>query len=66
MRAKQKPGDVLAEIPEQQQTDNFAEQTPNTVSRIQQRAYELWEQRGGGEGREMDDWLQAEAEICER
>jgi hypothetical protein len=30
---------------------------------IQQRAYELYEQRGRTDGRELDDWLQAECEI---
>jgi hypothetical protein len=30
---------------------------------IQQRAYELYEQRGGTEGHGLDDWLQAEREI---
>ena len=30
---------------------------------IQQRAYQLYEQRGRREGHELDDWLQAECEI---
>jgi hypothetical protein len=30
---------------------------------IQQRAYELYEQRGRTEGHDLDDWLQAEYEI---
>jgi hypothetical protein len=30
---------------------------------IQQRAHELYEQRGGTEGHGLDDWLQAEREI---
>ena len=30
---------------------------------IQQRAYELYEQRGRTHGHELDDWLQAESEI---
>lgn len=30
---------------------------------IRQRAYELFEKRGGAPGREMDDWLQAEKEL---
>ncbi len=32
-------------------------------AQIRDRAYELYEQRGGIEGRELDDWLQAEAEV---
>jgi len=34
-----------------------------TEQQIQQRAYELYEQRGRTEGHELDDWLQAECEI---
>jgi hypothetical protein len=30
---------------------------------IQQRAYDLYEQRGRTDGHELDDWLQAEREI---
>ena len=30
---------------------------------IHQRAYELYEQRGRDDGRDLDDWLQAECEI---
>lgn len=31
--------------------------------RIRERAYEIYLQRGGEDGGEMDDWLQAEQEI---
>jgi hypothetical protein len=30
---------------------------------IQQRAYELYEQRGRTDGHDLDDWFQAESEI---
>jgi hypothetical protein len=30
---------------------------------IQQRAYELYERRGRTDGRDLEDWLQAECEI---
>lgn len=30
------------------------------------RAYELYVQRGGAAGRELDDWLQAESELREK
>jgi hypothetical protein len=33
------------------------------TKRIRQRAYELYEQRGGVDGFALDDWLQAESEI---
>jgi hypothetical protein len=32
---------------------------------IAQRAYEIYQQRGGGEGQEMDDWIRAEQELKE-
>jgi Protein of unknown function (DUF2934) len=35
----------------------------NTIAR---RAYELYEQRGGGDGHDWDDWLQAEREFRSR
>ena len=31
--------------------------------RIEQRAYEIWENEGGPHGRDVDHWLRAEAEI---
>ena len=34
-----------------------------TDSDIARRAYELYEQRGGEHGHDMDDWLQAEREL---
>jgi len=33
---------------------------------IQIRAFELYEQRGGGQGYALEDWLKAEAEVIER
>ena len=33
---------------------------------IRIRAYEIFEQRGGEPGRELEDWLQAEAEVLAR
>ena len=44
------------------------EQTPVAVpleERISQRAYEIYLERGGRDGSDLDDWLQAEAEIAQ-
>lgn len=38
-------------------------QTPELDERIRRRAYDLYEQRGRLDGHDMDDWLQAEAEM---
>jgi len=32
--------------------------------RVAQRAYELYLERGGGEGQDLDDWLSAERELA--
>ena len=43
-----------------------AEQRPATESveeAIRRRAYELYLERGGAPGRDVDDWLQAEQEL---
>jgi hypothetical protein len=34
-----------------------------TPEQIQQRAHEIFEARGGAPGHDLDDWLQAEAEL---
>ena len=33
------------------------------MNRIAKRAHELYEARGGRDGKDLDDWLQAEREI---
>ena len=33
--------------------------------KIRRRAYELYEQRGRGDGFALDDWLQAESKVTE-
>jgi hypothetical protein len=33
---------------------------------IRRRAYELYEERGRGDGHDIEDWLRAEAEITGR
>lgn len=37
--------------------------SPELEEQIRARAYELYEQRSKEEGHEIDDWLQAEAEL---
>ena len=40
--------------------------TPEQLEQIRARAYELFEQRGGEPGHDMEDWLQAEAEVTQQ
>jgi hypothetical protein len=40
-----------------------SELPPRLHEQVQRRAYELYEQRGRQDGREMDDWLQAEHDL---
>ncbi len=35
----------------------------NLEEQVRRRAFELYEERGCGNGRELEDWLRAEAEI---
>jgi len=37
-----------------------------SATEIAQRAYELFEARGGLDGQDLDDWLRAEAELRDR
>jgi hypothetical protein len=37
-----------------------------TQDRIRQRAYELFQKRGGQHGFDIEDWLRAEAELSQR
>jgi hypothetical protein len=34
-----------------------------TVEEIEARAYQIYTERGGADGHDMDDWLQAEREL---
>ena len=36
---------------------------PPTLEQIRQRAQAIYRARGGGPGRELDDWLQAERDL---
>ena len=44
-------------------TDENAEQIQE---QIRQRAYELFEARGRGDGHDLDDWLLAETEVTQK
>ena len=42
---------------------NVSEQTEEQLEQIRRRAHELYEARGQEDGHDLEDWLQAEAEI---
>jgi hypothetical protein len=44
-------------------TTQAVESSKELEAQIRIRAYELYEHRGKEEGRELDDWLEAEAEL---
>jgi len=47
-------------------TDPRTQETSgDTLEKIRQRAYELYELRGRENGHDMDDWLLAEAEVTQ-
>ena len=42
------------------------ELTEELKEQIRPRAYQLYEERGRAEGHELEDWLQAEAELAQK
>ena len=53
-------GRMMIEFP---QTRNIFEDFEALTNAITQRAFSLFQQRGGGDGRDLDDWFHAEAEM---
>ena len=49
-----------------QQPGDGSPQSEGAREIVETRAYELYLERGGGDGRAMDDWLTAERELLER
>lgn len=47
-------------------SESQAGPTPEMLEQIRARAYELFEQRGRGKGYDLEDWLQAEAEVTQQ
>ena len=47
-------------------TNQTRESSSESQEQIRRRAYELYEQRGRDDGHELDDWLQAEAEVTQQ
>jgi Protein of unknown function (DUF2934) len=52
--------------PTMAKAENQSEPTPEILEQIRARAHELFEQRGREEGHDLDDWLQAEAEVTQQ
>jgi tellurite resistance protein len=46
-----------------QTSTQVTKSTQQLQEQIRRRAYEFYEQRGGEDGHELDDWLQAESEL---
>jgi len=42
------------------------ESTGEIQEQIRRRAYELYEERGRGDGHDLEDWLQAESEVTQQ
>ena len=53
-------------MPAPARSKELPSETLSLEEQIQRRAYELYVERGNQSGSELDDWLQAEAEILER
>jgi HSP20 family protein len=53
----------IERVRDARQPPPLLKETIDSLDRVRQRAFELFERRGGPPGRDMDDWLQAEREI---
>jgi len=53
---------------EKSSTGNEPRTTENSTKHeeIELRAYQLYEERGGAHGQDVEDWLQAERELVEK
>ncbi len=56
----------MAKDPGKNPPPNPASEPQNLEEEIRLRAYELYEARAQGDGRDVDDWLQAEEEITKK
>lgn len=52
----------MAKEPTNRQTAKI-ETDPNREQEIRRRAYALYEERGGEDGHDIDDWIRAESEV---
>lgn len=48
---------------EQTEIEQIATENTSTEEQIRLRAYEIYLERGGADGNDADDWLQAEREL---
>ena len=55
-------GELESTTPSSQSTTTAYGSEP-TTEQIAQRAYEIYQARGGTEGQDVEDWLQAEREL---
>jgi hypothetical protein len=63
-KGPEEPGQIIT--PQEIETTDagaIEAQSSPTIEQIQQRAYELYLERGGAEGNDIEDWLQAEREL---
>ena len=53
----------LRSTPFQPQADETSKRQAPSHEEIRRRAYEIYLERGGGPGDELDDWMRAEREL---
>ena len=52
-------------MPSRRRSDSFTQRRHAITEAIAKRAYELFLERGGENGHDLDDWLQAERELLD-
>jgi len=64
-KVKSRAGSTAAKTKRLPSAGNPIELPDGMWERISQKAYELWEERGRLAGRDLEDWLDAEASVME-
>jgi len=65
MQAPPQP-DPSAPVPDAPTPGQHSQAGTLSAEAVARRAYDLYQQRGGGDGRDLDDWLQAERDLQQR
>jgi Protein of unknown function (DUF2934) len=65
-KAERKRKTIERGIAQDQQAINTQDHRPPTKDEVAQRAYELFVSRGRTDGRDVEDWLEAERQLKQR
>jgi hypothetical protein len=65
MKVQAKPRTIIHETPDRCKAEEHHFISEELRQKIEKKAYELYKERGGGPGRDVEDWLEAEKMLNE-